>query len=72
MGYQVIVEVDEEPAFTQGFAEATFTVFLPADATSVTVPAEFMQADTDYAYEVLVIEASGNQTLASAEFATAE
>ncbi len=71
-GYQVIVEVDDDPGFPQGFAHPVFSIYLPAASTSVTVPAEFMEAGTDYAYEVLAIEESGNQTLASAEFATAE
>jgi hypothetical protein len=47
-----------------------FSVYLPATATRVTVPAEFMQGGTDYEYEVLAIEESGNQTLSSAAFAT--
>ncbi|MCZ6643096.1 MAG: hypothetical protein O7F71_16080 [Gammaproteobacteria bacterium] len=71
VGYQVIVEEDEDPEFTDGFAQPVFSVYLPASATSVVVPAEFMRPDTDYAYEVLAIEESGNQTLSSAEFATA-
>jgi hypothetical protein len=70
VGYQVIVEVDAEPAYPQGFAQATFSIYLPATATSVMVPAEFMQADTCYKYEVLAIETSGNQTLSSAGFST--
>ena len=72
VGYQVIVEEDEDPEFPDGFAQPVFSVYLPASATSVVVPAEFMRPDTDYEYEVLAIEESGNQTLSSAEFATAE
>ncbi len=70
VGYQVIVEEDVEPAFPQGFAQAVFSIYLPATATSVRVPPEFMRADTDYAYEVLAIAVTGNQTLSSAGFAT--
>jgi hypothetical protein len=70
VGYQVIVEEDAEPLFPQGFAQPVFSVHLPATATTVTVPAEFMQSGRDYEYEVLAIEESGNQTLASAAFAT--
>ncbi len=70
VGSQVIVEVDQDPEFPDGFAQPVFSVYLPASATSVVVPAEFMRPDTDYAYEVLAIEESGNQTLSSAEFAT--
>jgi hypothetical protein len=70
VGYQVIVEEDAPLLFPQGFAHPVFSIYLPAAATSVTVPVEFMRAGTDYKYEVLAIEISGNQTLASAAFAT--
>jgi hypothetical protein len=70
VGYQVIVEEDAEPEFPEGFAKPVFSVYLPATSTSVTVPTEFMQGVTAYKYEVLAIEESGNQTLASAEFTT--
>jgi hypothetical protein len=47
-----------------------FSVFLPSTATSVTVPPEFMRAGGEYQFEVLAIEAGGNQTLTSSEFTT--
>jgi len=34
------------------------------------VPAEFMRSGTLYAYEVLAIEPTGNQTLSGATFTT--
>ena len=70
VGYQVIVEEDVEPEFPAGFAQPVFSVYLGASATQVTVPAEFMKSETEYEYEVLAIEESGNQTLSSAEFET--
>jgi len=70
IGYQVIVEEDRVAEFPQGFAQPAFSIYLPAGATSVTVPTEFMASGTEYAYEVLAIEASGNQTLSAAEFET--
>jgi hypothetical protein len=70
VGYQVIVEEDAAPLFPQGFAKPVFSVHLPASATSVTVPPEFLLDDACYEYEVLAIETSGNQTLASAAFET--
>lgn len=70
VGYQVIVELDEEPQYPAGFAHPVFSVYLPATTTSVTVPAAFMESDESYSYEVLAIEESGNQTLSSAEFET--
>ncbi|MGH8693026.1 MAG: hypothetical protein ACREVM_02170, partial [Burkholderiales bacterium] len=68
--YQVIVEESAAPLFPQAFSKRVFSVYLPGTATSVTVPAEFMRSGTDYEFEVLAIEASGNQTLSSAEFKT--
>lgn len=70
VGYQVIVEIDRAPEFPDGFAQSAFSIYLPATATQVKVPTGFMRGDTDYEYEVLAIEVSGNQTIASAEFST--
>ena len=56
VGYQVIVD--------------TFQVTLPASATSVTVPPEFLEPNTMYLFEVLAIEASGNQTITEGSFMT--
>ncbi len=70
VGYQVIVEEDAEPLFPEGFSAAKLSAYLSADATNFTAPVEFMRAGTDYKYEVLAIEQSGNQTLAAAEFTT--
>ncbi len=70
VGYQVIVEIDEEPEFAAGFAQSEFSVYVSAGVTSVTIPAEFMVSGEEYEYEVLAIEDSGNQTLTSAEFET--
>ena len=70
VGYQVIVETDEEPQFPQGFARPLFSIHLPATVNSIAVPDEFIETGTLYKYEVLAIEQSGNQTLSSAEFTT--
>ena len=56
VGYQVIVD--------------TFQVTLPASATSVTVPPEFLEPNTVYLFEVLAIEESGNQTITEGSFMT--
>jgi hypothetical protein len=63
VGYQVIVERVKPPL-------RTFSVDLPATATQVTVPSEFMQPQTEYKFEVLAIEASGNQTISEGGFKT--
>jgi hypothetical protein len=73
VGYQVIVEKVEEPQpHPQGFAQTNFSVYLPASATTVTIPPEFMEADAFYSCEILAIEESGNQTLSNIKFATGD
>ena len=56
VGYQVIV--------------GTFQVTLPASATQVTVPPELLEPNTGYDFEVLAIEAGGNQTITEGFFMT--
>lgn len=56
VGYQVIVERTDLPR--------AFDIKLPSTAMSVTVPAEFLEPGTEYKFEVLAIEAGGNQTIA--------
>ena len=48
-----------------------FSVHVPADTTNVTVPAEFLQHGAVYEFEVLAIEAGGNQTIHRGDFTTA-
>ena len=60
-GYQVLV-VQEEPVLR------VFSADLPATATKLSVPAEFVQPRTEYKVEVLAIEAGGNQTLTELTF----
>jgi hypothetical protein len=55
-GYQVIV--------------GDFQIILPADATKVTIPPEFLEPGTLYLFEVLAIEAGGNQTITEGSFTT--
>jgi hypothetical protein len=65
VGYQVIVE-QVEPL-------RVFSIHLPASATSVEVPEEFFaQKGTLHKFEVLAIEAGGNQTITEGEFLTAD
>jgi hypothetical protein len=56
VGYQVIVE--------------GFNITLPASKTSVTVPPEFLEPGRKYLWEVLAIEAGGNQTIRESSFTT--
>ena len=61
--YQVLV-VQEEPVLR------VFSADLPATATRLSVPAEFVQPRTEYKVEVLAIETGGNQTLTELNFRT--
>jgi hypothetical protein len=67
--YQLIVEKDEAP-HANAIGKLGLSVYVPATVTSVTVPAEILEPGTPYQWEVLAIEASGNQTLSSSEFTT--
>ncbi|HZA26476.1 MAG TPA: fibronectin type III domain-containing protein [Actinomycetota bacterium] len=61
-GYQVVV-VREDPL-------QTLEADLPATATEMSVPTEFLESGTEYKVEVLAIEASGNATLTEITFST--
>ena len=64
IGYEVIVEEVE--------TEKIYKVDMPAGATSVTVPPEFLELGEEFQYEVLAIEESGNQTITEDEFCLEE
>lgn len=61
VNYQVVVEEDE--------SELVFSVHLPPDETAVTVPSEFIDLGDEFKFEILVREASGNQTAVESCFA---
>jgi hypothetical protein len=69
-GYEVIVtkEVEDDP---HGFSRPTYDVHVPPIVNSLSVPAEFLEADTVYELEVLALEVSGNQTISVGFFKTA-
>lgn len=48
-----------------------FSVHLPAGTVRVTVPPQFLQRGAEYEFEVLAIEAGGNQTIHAGFFSTA-
>lgn len=62
VAYQVIVE-RHDPL-------RVFSVELPSTATSVAIPAEFLEPETEYTVEVLAREVSGNQTISELDFET--
>jgi len=65
IGYQVIVEAEEGP-------DLSFSVTVPADTTMVSVPEEALAAGTEFKFEVLAIEESGNQSITEGCFETEE
>jgi hypothetical protein len=68
IGYQVLV-VNPETGLT-ALPDTVLDVMMPPTATSMAVPPGFLQPDTEYEWEVLAIESSGNQTLSSSTFST--
>jgi len=67
--YQVIVnKVDQVPG--PGFGAETLSVHVPASITAMKIPAEFLLPATEYEWEVMAIEANGNQTFRTDFFST--
>ncbi len=64
VGYQVIVEREEPEPLLE------FSVNVPPTVTSVTVPSEFLLPGSEYKFEILAIEESGNQTITESTFVT--
>ena len=69
IAYQLIIEKNEEP-HPNMIGKFGMSMYVGPDVTSVMVPAEFLEPGTAYEWEVLAIEQSGNQTLASSAFYT--
>lgn len=63
LGYEVIIE-REDPN------RELDIINLPSSATQVTIPAGFLENDTEYEFEVIVKEVSGNQTITESSFRT--
>ena len=64
IGYEVVVENESTDP------PEKFTIKLPADVLQVTLPPEFIIADSEYKFEILAIEESGNQTITESSFRT--
>ena len=68
-GYEVIItKVDHDDP--NGFSQPVYDVHIGPDATSLSVPDEFLEAETIYELEVLALEVSGNQTISVGFFTT--
>ena len=68
IGYQVLV-VQPDTGLA-ALPTITLDIMMPPTATSLSVPPGFLQPGTEYEWEVLAIEESGNQTLSSSFFTT--
>ena len=64
VGYHVIVVEGGGEALPQ------LDIDVPASATSVTVPSQYLEPNTFYNFEILATEASGNQTISEGFFCT--
>jgi hypothetical protein len=71
IAYQLIIEKDEVP-HQHMIGKRGLSMYLPASVTQITIPGEFFEPGTDYDWEVLAIEESGNQTLNSSQFSTSD
>lgn len=69
IAYQVLVV--QPDTGLPALPKVSLDVMMPPTATSMAVPPGFLLPGTEYEWEVLAIEASGNQTLSSAFFTTA-
>jgi hypothetical protein len=69
IAYQLIIETDAEP-HPHMIGKFGLSMYLPPSVTSIEIPAGFLEPATQYKWEVLAIEESGNQTLSSGEFET--
>lgn len=67
--YEIIVR-SLLPSDPHGFSHDNFDVHLPASATSFTIPDQIWKQNTQYEFEVIAIEESGNQTIVSGFFET--
>jgi hypothetical protein len=68
IAYQVLV-VDPETG-VRALPKITLDVMMPPRANHFRIPRGFLKPDTEYEWEILAIEASGNQTLSSSTFTT--
>jgi hypothetical protein len=69
IAYQLIIEKDEDPD-PHMIGTMGLSMYLPPDVNEMTISSEFLEPGTDYLWEVLAIEESGNQSLNSSQFST--
>jgi len=71
IAYQLIIEKDVAPD-AHMIGKFGLSMYLPPYVTEMEISEEFLEPGTDYAWEVLAIEESGNQTLNSSSFSTSD
>jgi hypothetical protein len=71
IAYQLIIQKDEPP-HPNMIGKMGLSMYLPSSVTGMTIPEEFLEPETNYNWEVLAIEESGNQTLQSGQFSTSD
>jgi hypothetical protein len=69
ISYQLIIEKDEDPN-PHMIGKMGLSMYLPPDTNEMTISSEFLEPETDYLWEVLAIEESGNQSINSGQFST--
>ena len=69
ISYQVIIEMEVE-SHPHMIGKRGLSMYLPPSVTQITIPAGFFEPDSEYEWEVLAIEDSGNQTLQASVFRT--
>ncbi len=69
ISYELIIQKDHEP-HPHMIGKLGLDIYLPGSVTNITIASGFLEPGTDYEWEVLAIEESGNQTLSSGTFRT--
>jgi hypothetical protein len=72
IAYQLIVEKEVDEPHPNMIGTIGLSMYLPADVTEVSVPEELLEPGTEYEWEVLAIEESGNQSIMSSTFSTSD
>ena len=70
IAYELIIEKIGDPSPHMIGKPNSLSMHVRPSVNAITISAEFFEAGSPYAWEILAVEESGNQTLASGEFAT--
>ena len=70
IAYELIMEKIGDPDPNMIGKPSSLSMHLRPTVTEITISAAFFEAGTEYDWEILAVEESGNQTLASGKFAT--